>query len=110
MNDQLTAKLKYLQLDGLLAHWDDYLKLAADQHWSDTRLLTHVIEEEYRIKRGRRRQRRLQNALLPEPWAIESYPFQRQPCGALSCSVEPETRRCGNNSGRRFRVDGNILS
>jgi DNA replication protein DnaC len=79
MNDSLTAKLKYLQLDGLLAHWDDYLKLAADQRWSDTRLLTHVIEEEYRLKRGRRRQRRLQNALLPEPWAIESYPFQRQP-------------------------------
>src|SRR5215210_9202180 len=67
MNDQLTAKLKYLQLDGLLAHWDDYLKLAADQRWSDTRLLTHVIEEEYRIKRGRRRQRRLHSALLPEP-------------------------------------------
>jgi DNA replication protein DnaC len=79
MNDPLAAKLKYLQLDGLLAHWDDYLKLAADQHFSDTRLLTHVIEEEYRIKRGRRRQRRFQNALLPEPWAMESYPFERQP-------------------------------
>lgn len=79
MNEPLTAKLKYLQLGGLLAHWDDYLKLAADQHWSDTRLLTHVVDEEYRIKRGRQHQRRLHNALLPEPWAIESYPFPRQP-------------------------------
>lgn len=79
MNETLTAKLKYLQLGGLLAHWDDYIKLAAEQHWSDSRLLTHVIDEEYRIKRGRQHQRRLQNALLPEPWAIESYPFARQP-------------------------------
>jgi DNA replication protein DnaC len=79
MNEQLIAKLKYLHLGGLLAHWDDYLKLAADQHWSDTRLLTHVIEEEYRLNRGRQHQRRLRNALLPEPWAIESYPFPRQP-------------------------------
>lgn len=79
MNDSLTAKLKYLQLGGLLAHWDDYIKLAADQHWSDTRLLTHLIDEEYRIKRGRQHQRRLRQALLPEPWAIESYPFPRQP-------------------------------
>jgi hypothetical protein len=31
-------------------------------------------------------------------------------CGALSCSAEPETRRCWNDCGRRFRVDGNILS
>jgi DNA replication protein DnaC len=79
MNEPLAAQLKYLQLDGLLAHWDEYIKLAAGQRWSDTRLLTHVIEQEYRLKRGRRRQRRLQKALLPEPWAIESYPFERQP-------------------------------
>jgi DNA replication protein DnaC len=79
MNEPLAAQLKYLQLDGLLAHWDEYIKRAADQRWSDTRLLTHVIEEEYRLKRARRRQRRLQNALLPEPWVIESYPFERQP-------------------------------
>jgi DNA replication protein DnaC len=79
MNDQLAAKLKYLNLRGLLAHWNDYLKLAAEQCWSDGRLLTHMVEEEYRIKRGRQRERRLRNALLPEPWVIETYPFQRQP-------------------------------
>jgi DNA replication protein DnaC len=79
MNDQLTAQLKYLNLPGLLAHWDDYLKLAADQRWSDGRLLTHIVEEEYRLKRSRLRQRRLQTARLPEPWVIETYPFERQP-------------------------------
>jgi DNA replication protein DnaC len=79
MNDQLAAQLKYLNLGGLLAHWDEYLKLAADQHWSDGRLLTHLVEEEYRIKRARLRQRRLQTARLPELWVIETYPFDRQP-------------------------------
>ena len=44
MNDQLAAQLKYLNLPGLLAHWDDLLKLAADQRWSDGRLLTHIVE------------------------------------------------------------------
>jgi DNA replication protein DnaC len=79
MNEQLAAKLKYLNLGGLLAHWDEYLQLAADQRWSHGHVLTHIIEEEYRIKRGRLHQRRLQTARLPEPWAIETFPFARQP-------------------------------
>jgi DNA replication protein DnaC len=79
MNDQLAVKLKYLNLGGLLDHWDDYLKLAAEQCWSDVRLLTHIVEEEYRLKRDRLHQRRLQTARLPERWVIETYPFERQP-------------------------------
>ncbi len=79
MNEQLADKLKCLNLGGLLAHWDEYLKLAADQRWSHGHLLTHIIEEEYRIKRGRLHLRRLQTARLPEPWAIETFPFARQP-------------------------------
>ena len=78
MNDQLAAKLKYLNLGGLLAHWDDYLKLAGDQRFSHGRLLTHIVDEEYRIKRGRLRERRLLTARLPEAWVIESYPFDLQ--------------------------------
>jgi DNA replication protein DnaC len=79
MNDQLAAKLKYLNLGGLLAHWDDYLKLAAQQRFSDGRLLTHIVEEEYRIKQDRLHQRRLQSARRPEPWVLATYPFARQP-------------------------------
>ena len=79
MNDQLAAKLKYLHLGGLLAHWDDYLKLAADQRFSHGRLLTHIVDEEYRIKQDNARQLRRQHARLPEPWVIETFPFERQP-------------------------------
>jgi len=79
MNDQLATKLKYLHLGGLLAHWDEYLKLAGDQRFSHGRLLTHIVDEEYRIKQEKARQLRLQHAHLPEPWVIETFPFDLQP-------------------------------
>jgi DNA replication protein DnaC len=79
MNEPLAQKLKYLRLSGLLAHWEDYLKLAADKRFSHTRLLTHVLEEEWRIKRENARQMRLLRAHIPERLVIETYPFERQP-------------------------------
>ena len=79
MNKELTEILKYLRLGGLLAHWDEYLKLAAERSFSHARLLTHVLEEECRIKRENARQLRLKRARLPEPLVIETFPFERQP-------------------------------
>jgi len=79
MNDPLATKLKYLRLGGLLAHWNEYLKLAGDQRFSHGRLLTHIVEEEYRIKQEKARQLRLQHAHFPEPWVIQTFPFERQP-------------------------------
>lgn len=79
MNDELKGKLKDLRLGGLLAHWNDYLKLAADQRFSHARLLTHILEEEWRIKRENARLRRIKHAAIPEPLAIETYPFHKQP-------------------------------
>lgn len=79
MNEELAAQLKYLHLPGLLAHGDDYLKLAAEQRFSHTRLLTHVIEEEYRLRRENARQLRRRCARIPEAWVIETFPFERQP-------------------------------
>ena len=79
MNKELTETLKYLHLGGLLAHWDEYLKLAADKGFSHTRLLTYVLEEECRIKRENARRLRLKRARIPEPLVIETFPFERQP-------------------------------
>jgi DNA replication protein DnaC len=79
MNKELIEHLKYLRLGGLLAHWDEYLKLAAEQNFSHTRLLTHVLEEECRIKRENARRLRLKRACVPEPLVIETFPFERQP-------------------------------
>ena len=79
MNEDLALKLKYLRLGGLLAHWDDYLRLAAEQRFSHAHLLTHVLEEEYRLKQENARQFRRQCARLPEPWVLETFPFDQQP-------------------------------
>ena len=79
MNKELIETLKYLRLGGLLAHWDEYLKLAAERRFSHARLLTHVLEEECRIKRENARRLRLKRARIPEPLVIETFPFERQP-------------------------------
>src|ERR1700741_5034481 len=79
MNDALAAKLKYLHLGGLLAHWDDYLKLAGDQRFFHGRLLTRIVEDLYRVKLERLRELRLQKAHIPDPWVIDTFPFDRQP-------------------------------
>jgi DNA replication protein DnaC len=79
MTEELAQTLKYLRLGGLLAHWDEYLKLAADKNFSHSRLLTYVLEEECRLKRENARRLRLKRALIPEPLVMETYPFERQP-------------------------------
>ena len=79
MNDELTERLKVLRLGALLAHWDDYLKMAAKERLSHGRLLTHIIDEEYRIKRENACRLRLKRAQIPEPYVIETYPFDQQP-------------------------------
>ena len=79
MNEELIAQLKYLRLSGLLAHWDEYLQLAADKNFSHGRLLTHLVAEEYRLKQANARTFRRLCARLPELWEMETFPFERQP-------------------------------
>lgn len=79
MNDPLQEKLRHLRLTRLAAHWEDDLKEAARQRLSHATFLTHLIEEEYRLKCDYARQQRLKRAAIPEPWTIETFPFARQP-------------------------------
>lgn len=79
MDEELAGKLKYLRLGGLLARWDEYLTMAAAKRFSHAHLLTHILEEEYRIKQNNARQMRLKQARIPEMFVIETYPFERQP-------------------------------
>jgi DNA replication protein DnaC len=79
MNEDLQKQLKYLRLGGLSAHWDQYIKLAAEQGWSHSHLLTHVIAQECLLKRQKAHQLRLARAHIPEPLLLETYPFARQP-------------------------------
>jgi DNA replication protein DnaC len=79
MTEELAAKLKYLRLGALLAHWDEYLKEAARKRWSHARVLTHVIDEECRIRRENACRLRLKRAHIPQSYVIETYPFGKQP-------------------------------
>jgi DNA replication protein DnaC len=79
MTDILAQQLKFLRLFGLLTRWDEHLKAAAQSNLSHARLLTRVIEEEYRLKCDQARQQRLKLAKIPEPWVMETFPFHRQP-------------------------------
>ena len=79
MDKELTDQLKYLRLLRLLTQWDADLKHAAQQRFSHARLLTHVIEQEYRQRCENARQQRLRRARIPEPWVLETFPFERQP-------------------------------
>jgi DNA replication protein DnaC len=79
MTEPFKEKLRYLRLNRLATHWEEDLKEAARQRMSHASLLTHVLEEEYRLKCDHARELRLKRARIPEPWTIETFPFARQP-------------------------------
>ena len=79
MDEQLIEMLKYIRLGGLLAHWDRYLAMAREGSFSHVRLLKHIIEEEYKIKKENSRKRKLSQAKIPEAFVMETFPFDRQP-------------------------------
>ena len=74
-----SEKLRFLRLNRLATHWEEDLKEAARQRMSHATFLTHVIEEEYRVRCDNAREQRLKRARIPEPWTMETFPFARQP-------------------------------
>jgi DNA replication protein DnaC len=63
----------------LLANWDQYLQMAGKGAWSHARLLEHIVEQEYQIKKENSRKLRMRKAKIPEQFVFETYPFDRQP-------------------------------
>lgn len=79
MDEDLEQMLKYIRLGGLLANWDTYLSAAQKGNYSHARLLKHVVEQEYEIKKENSRKMRLTRARMPEKFVIETFPFSQQP-------------------------------
>lgn len=79
MDDQFAKTLKHLRLWGVLAHWDEYVALAEQKDFSPIRLLRHVLEEESKLHAANARRLRLLRAKIPDPWRMETFPFERQP-------------------------------
>ncbi len=79
MDEELEKMLRYLGLRGLLANWDHYIGIAKKGSLSSVRLLKYVVEQEYKTKQENARKRRISIAKIPEPFVIETFPFDRQP-------------------------------
>ncbi len=79
MDEELKVMLTHIGMRGLLANWDHYLSIAQKGNFSHVRLLKHIIEQEYKIKQENARKRRISHAKIPEPFVIETFPFDRQP-------------------------------
>jgi DNA replication protein DnaC len=79
MNEQLAEILKYLRLGNLLKHWDEVLALARKRRFSHPRLLSYVVEEEYKVRKQTACEFRLKRARIPEVLLMETFPFQKQP-------------------------------
>lgn len=79
MDDETTKMLRYLRLSGLLAHWDEYLALAQKQGFSQVRLLKYILEQECKTRTDNARRLRFQRACIPDPYVMETFPFDRQP-------------------------------
>jgi DNA replication protein DnaC len=79
MDGDVEKKIRRLRMSGLLANWDEYLRLAREGSWSHARLLEHVVGEEYEIKTENARKLRMKKAKIPEQFVFETYPFDRQP-------------------------------
>lgn len=79
MDKDLAAKLKYLRLSNLSLRWDEYVALAEKGDWSPVRFLLRIVEDEWNVRRENARVRRLKAARIPEPWVMETFPFDRQP-------------------------------
>lgn len=79
MDEQFEQMLKYVGLRGVLANWDHYMEISEKGSFSPVRLLKYVVEQEFKIKQENARKRRISYARIPEPYEIETFPFDRQP-------------------------------
>jgi DNA replication protein DnaC len=79
MDEHLEKMLKRLGLRNLYANWDNYMDIAKKGESSFVRLLTGIVEQEYELKEENARKRRIRHAGMPEPFVIETFPFDRQP-------------------------------
>lgn len=79
MDEELKRMLIFIGMRGLLENWDHYLSIAQQKNFSQVSFLKYIIEQEYKIKRENARKRRISHAKIPEPFVIETFPFDKQP-------------------------------
>ncbi len=77
--ERLGEVLAQLRLRGMARALEHELERAEKHPCPPTELLYRLLLEEARYRRERSLQNRLDQAKLPWPWTLESFPFERQP-------------------------------
>jgi DNA replication protein DnaC len=79
MDDELASNLRYLRLTNLMARWERYLAMAEKGNCSLIKLLRTILADEAENRRANARAMRLKRARIPDPWVMETFPFDEQP-------------------------------
>lgn len=77
--DTIAALLAQLRLRGMARALDHELQRAEQHSCSPAELVHRLLLEEDRYRRERSLEYRLDQAKLPWPWTLDSFPFERQP-------------------------------
>lgn len=79
MNDDLEQLIKSLKLKKLGESLPDVLERAEREGPSYEEFLRRILRDEYQDQQMRFLQGRIRRAKLPEKWALETFPWERQP-------------------------------
>jgi len=79
MDDEMIANAKYLRLTNLVTRWERYLAMAEKGNCSLVHLLRTILADEAENRRANARALRLKRARIPDPWVMETFPFDKQP-------------------------------
>lgn len=79
MNDNLDQLIKNLRLKRIDQIIKRELDRAKDKETSYEEFLSRLLREEYLYRQQRSVDYRIKQARMPEHWALETFPFQKQP-------------------------------
>jgi len=79
MDEELISNAKYLRLTNLVTRWERYLAMAEKGNCSLVKLLRTILADEAENRRANAKAMRLKRARIPEPWVMETFPFDEQP-------------------------------
>ena len=74
--DQLLTSLKMTRAAEILP---ELLERAQREGWGYSQFLSRVLREEHQAREMRFLGHRVRRAHLPEPWTLETFPWERQP-------------------------------
>lgn len=79
MDNELMTNAKYLRLTNLVTRWERYLEMAQKGNSSPVQLIRTILAEEAENRRANARALRLKRARIPDPFVMETFPFDKQP-------------------------------